>query len=64
MNVGEYEARGFSEFVSSFGCKFEKITTLPVTTGGDCSTSAEVVFTVAIILWPNPFLGSHYIKPP
>ena len=24
MNVGEYEARGFSKFVFSFSCKFEK----------------------------------------
>ena len=51
-------AENFAKFVACCGiCKFEKLLPL-VITGGDDATAVQVVFVVAVVIWPNPFVGT------
>ena len=48
-----YGAGGFAKFVACCSsCKFEKL----LAVGGD--DVVKVVFVVAVVIWPNPFVGT------
>ena len=56
MKVDEYGAGGFAKFgACCTSCKFEK---LPLVIGGGDSTVVKVVLVIAIVILPNPFVGT------
>ena len=57
MKAGEYGAGGFAKFgACCSSCKFEKL--LPLVIGGGDSTVVKVVLVIAVVILPNPFVGT------